>query len=251
MARAGDLSRLGLQLEDDVFNDGQKRTDDGVDILAGKLASIRKAYIEQDLEIVVDVAAGEGLPDCQLIVRHIPARWHGHFHKVSASDAVDANLGNSALYVARDLVFVWTRDLAEGGEEVIPAGISSPTWIRLERFQQRKNLLGEIVERGTRQSSFEVLRVSNEREVELSDIDAWPEHPQAVAHGLVEAVPKIADGGGNDMAQAARDWPIEPDLVDFISSIRLDINDVGIGLTLKQPAVNGPKFVQAFVCLAD
>jgi hypothetical protein len=68
---------------------------------------------------------------------------------------------------------------------------------------------------------------------------------------LIEGMPQIADSSRSDVASPSGDLPIEFDLERLVAGLRIDINDIGCAISLKEGLADCLELVEVFTSLSD
>jgi hypothetical protein len=162
-------------------------------------------------------------------------------------NAITRILDDPPTYFARESVFVWPGGSTERGEQIVSSGVAFPCWIRLEKFKHRPNFSRDVL---CSQSASEIIRVCYKREIESARVVAG-EKRDAFHESLVEGMSQIADSGSGNMSSPSGYLPIEFDLERFVACLRIDINDIGATISLKEGFADCIELVEVFASLRD
>ncbi|WP_172349641.1 hypothetical protein [Mesorhizobium sp. NZP2298] len=242
-----DALRIGADGQDDVLNGGKQSVQGGRGWMAAQLAGISQSYIEGHLEIVVDVPRWGGGADYQLVLVYVPDGGYQCLpHKSLILDGVHAKSGNVTSYLARDLVFVRTGSFAELGQEVVPALVSFPCWVRLTPKKRRVNFIRVALF----ETPHKVIRICSEGKINQAGV-GFGDCLDASDGGLVEGVSEIANGCGRNMPDSPRNPPGELNFERLVSGFRVYINDTGATIALEKSFASDVELGEIFLSLRD
>lgn len=201
--------------------------EDGKRWLAANNLDISKRYKKTELDIVLQFCTVGDSRDGQFVVRAIPdgcgnRAWPGERHLMNVHA-----VGRCTDIGDERPVSVGGRQFAERPEKVIPS------LVRLEGSDQSHDFRRDVFAFAA--DSVLHGRLSGGKGKSHSiEIYTWDQQARAGANCLIEGRSKIVEGVSGNGIQPLWDFGGESELVDILAGLRVELNNIGIGLSIEE-----------------
>lgn len=227
----GNGRRLGFNLPDDLTDLPQQSAQELWDREPLEAINFAKGYVEGDLAAIVRLRTAAPPGEYHLIFHAVPAR-HGHLER-PAQRAPQLARTDRCANSEIEPVFSGVRYLAECGEQVVASGVPVPSRVWLKTAQGVVKLFRDDFAVLPTQAAVEIGGSCGEEERDVA-LGRSVDLLGGSVHRLIQGALEVDQHAPNQHREASGKLPNDADYMEVFARIRINIEDLGVWLGLKE-----------------
>jgi hypothetical protein len=239
-----DSAALRFDSQDDALNFAKHCVENGRRRFRAGVLAVLKRYVDSDLYLVIKAKAPLDAGVWDFVFRAIPDGGLVEFDGASPSRTSDFGCCCRASNEGDQRMFAQVAHVVESPEKIIP----SLVW--LERSKERSDFRWDIL-RDTPHAILEICGGIGEGEHAKLQVGVAGREVGGRPRGVIETGPQVFNDFGRENAPTERESLGYESFVDFVSSVRISLNNSGVWL-FSEKAVNlGFEIIEMFLCAPD
>ena len=228
-SQARDLLGIVEKRIDDEFGVPAKVVEDWKHRFAAKAFDIAESYVEGELAFVISLRArGEIFDDCEFLLVAVPPVIRDA--PITLSSPLELEVSGPRLWLDGNPVLVGTSRVPDSVDCVVSAGVVIPSLVWLKVAEGRPENIWDFLA-----PVREIRGVFRPGEVDVLSRSSAKHSLDRSIHGLIDAVPQIADDAKGQPPPRNRRALSDPDLMRICAGLRIEVSDLLYRVVIEEP----------------